>query len=338
MKRIISILILNYFVFALSSCSEKDNDIQIKSLSSLEQAREFTDKFYNQKFGDIFASFSPEMKELMPITALNDFYLQVINQIGTEQQILSEDIDSITTPYDIYNRTTSFDKYSGPILIRWVLDKEMIIQGFLIRTIDQVAPSNYLEYKTKTNLKLPFNDMWFVFWGGRTANENYHSASANQRFAYDFLKISERKSFSGIGERNEDYYCFSTPILSPGSGTIIATESQIEDNIPGEMNSNQPLGNHVIIDHGNGEFSFMAHLKKETLLVNIGDSVLQGQQIGQCGNSGNSSEPHLHYHMQNSSVFGEGDGQPAQFKDYIANGVEIKSGEPVRGQNIRNID
>jgi len=62
--------------------------------------------------------------------------------------------------------------------------------------------------------------------------------------------------------------------------------------------------------------------------------VKQGQIIGRCGNSGNTSEPHLHYHLQNSPKFGQSEGLPAQFVNYVADGERVERGEPVQGQRI----
>lgn len=70
----------------------------------------------------------------------------------------------------------------------------------------------------------------------------------------------------------------------------------------------------------------MAHFKRYSLKVLDGQSVKAGDVIGLIGNSGNSSEPHLHYHLQTA----DGDGLPTPFTNYIANGELIKKGEPVR--------
>ena len=113
-----------------------------------------------------------------------------------------------------------------------------------------------------------------------------------------------------------------------------AAEDEIEDNAPGVMNPRRPLGNHVILDHRNGEFSVLAHLHQGSLTVKTGDRVKAGQVLGTCGNSGNSSEPHLHYHLQNSPEFKTGAGLPAQFVDYSADGQSVDRGEPTRGQFI----
>lgn len=100
------------------------------------------------------------------------------------------------------------------------------------------------------------------------------------------------------------------------------------------MDPNQPLGNHVILDHENGEYSFLAHFKKATVAVKPGQSVKTGDRLGLCGNSGNSTEPHLHYHLQTTPDFGAGDGLPIQFLDYVADGEPVARGEPVKGQQI----
>lgn len=338
MNKMILFLTLNLIMTGLTGCSEKENDNEISEteLTSIDHSRIYTEKFYTKDFEYLYDKFSQDMKNAMSISALGDFHTQVLNQLGVEVSILDEQLDTITTQYDIYNRTASFDKYQGPVLVRWVLDSEMIIQGFLITSIPQEAPNDYLDYETKTNLILPFKNEWFVYWGGRTITENYHAAYPDQRFAYDFLHLNDRLTYTGEKDKNENYYCYGKSVISPGKGKIISLENKIEDNVPGTMNPNNPLGNYVIIDHSNGEYSFIAHFKKNSIILNVGDSVIQGQELGLCGNSGNSSEPHIHYHLQNTSTFGEGDGLPIKFRNFIANGEIIDSGEPVRGQIVKN--
>lgn len=78
--------------------------------------------------------------------------------------------------------------------------------------------------------------------------------------------------------------------------------NDVQDNKPvGTENTEQIAGNHVIIDHGNGEFSYYAHLQKGSVSVKAGDVVKAGDTLGKCGNSGNSSEPHLHFEVANSA-------------------------------------
>jgi hypothetical protein len=197
------------------------------------------------------------------------------------------------------------------------------------------APSNYLDYQTVAELELPFNDDWFVNWGGRTKEENYHASLVDQRFAIDVVQIENGSTFVGNGAQNEDYYCFGDTLYAPESGQIVEMEKSVGENIPGETNTDQLFGNYVIIDHGSAEFSVLAHFMKNSIIVNVRDLVAKGQVIGLSGNSGNSTEPHLHYHLQNKPSIGQGEGLPAQFRNYYANDVFVSVGEPLKNQTIR---
>ncbi|MCB1163061.1 M23 family metallopeptidase, partial [bacterium] len=175
---------------------------------------------------------------------------------------------------------------------------------------------------------------WFVAWGGRTLEENYHASTRDQRFALDLLVMDGDATHVDDGAHNSDYFAYGRPVLAPAAGTVVAAVDSVPENAPGQMDGASPLGNHVVIDHGNGEFSFLAHLQPRSLRVAPGDRVEPGDTLGLCGNSGHSSEPHLHYHLQNSPRFGDGDGLPAPFLAYSADGRPVDRGEPVRGQLI----
>jgi murein DD-endopeptidase MepM/ murein hydrolase activator NlpD len=68
--------------------------------------------------------------------------------------------------------------------------------------------------------------------------------------------------------------------------------------------------------------------------VDTGQRVGAGEVIGECGNSGHGSEPHVHYHLQDSPEFLAGEGMPAQFRGYLADGEPVERGEPVRRQVV----
>ena len=201
----------------------------------------------------------------------------------------------------------------------------------------------YLNYQTKTALELPFEDEWYVSAGGRTHIEGAHhfiTHGTGQRYAYDIFKVVDGNGNSGEGGTNEDTYTFGARLNAPGDGKIIALENNIEDNSrPGNTNDNinnsTIAGNYIMIDHQNGEYSVLAHLKKGSILVSVGDIVTRGQEVAEAGNSGNSSGPHLHYQLQNTPDYFDSFGLPAQFKNYRADDNLIESGEPVRNQIIR---
>src|SRR4029077_19752002 len=74
-------------------------------------------------------------------------------------------------------------------------------------------------------------------------------------------------------------------------------------------------GNCVVIDHGDGEFSLLAHMKRGSVKVKKGDRVKMGDPIGQLGNSGATTGPHLHYHLMAGPKLLLSDGLPAQFEN-----------------------
>jgi murein DD-endopeptidase MepM/ murein hydrolase activator NlpD len=125
-------------------------------------------------------------------------------------------------------------------------------------------------------------------------------------------------------------------VLAPAAGRVVSAVGDVADNPrPGQKIAGAPApGNHVVIDHGKGEHSLVAHFRQGSLAVREGQKVKAGQLLGLCGNSGNSSQPHVHYHLQTGKRFGEGLGLPAFFNGYEADGEPVARGEPQRGQVV----
>lgn len=94
------------------------------------------------------------------------------------------------------------------------------------------------------------------------------------------------------------------------------------------MNLEAPEGNAIIIEHANSEYSLVAHLRNNSILVEVGDTVETGEMIAQCGNSGASDMPHLHFHVMNGIEPHESDSVRIQF----ASGREPVQGDTVRGR------
>lgn len=204
-----------------------------------------------------------------------------------------------------------------------------------------------------TELRLPFKDTWFTFWGGDTKELNKHFGIGAQSHAFDFIVTDENgKTHSGSGERNDDYYSFGKDILSPSDGTVIEAVDGLRDNKPGVTNDYMFVGNYVLIKHTDKEFSLLAHLRQGSVLIKSGDQVKTGQKLSECGNSGNTSQPHLHYHLQNSDIFARfgkeykreevAKGLKAYFSNIevqVNKNTEVKFlHSPVKGEVVRNID
>lgn len=309
-----------------------------KPADPLATGRQYTSWFYAGEVARVWERFSPEMKSAIgSLDKLALFREQVKAQVGEEERVLDEKVTSAGEA-EIYLRTVKFRGASTPVDVQWTLTRDGTVIGFFIRPKQEEAPSRFLDYETKTPLTLPFAGTWRVAWGGRSLSENAHAFTVDQRFAYDFVIVKDGSTHEDNGARNEHYYAFGQPIQAPAAGKVAAVSDGLDDNLPGQMNGDKPLGNYVVLDHGNGELSVLAHLKKGSVAVEVGDEVAAGRLLGLCGNSGNSSEPHLHYHLQNSAIPGQGEGLPAPFLRYRADGEEVARGEPIKGQAIERIE
>lgn len=287
--------------------------------------------------GELFGRLSPEMKKVFAdAKSITSFGRGITDQLGAEKKVIRErtfPADGLTS----YLRISRFEKLKEPIATLWTFDDRGTILGLFVRPEGVgAAATTHDAYQTKTPLRFPLRGAWYTFWGGHNAIENYHVVDRGQRFAYDLLILKDGKSHDGDGSKVEQFYAYGQPILAPADGVVTATESDRPDMTPGTMDPAHPMGNYAIIDHGNGEFSFLCHLRPGSLKVKPGDKVSAGQRIAECGNSGNTSEPHLHYHLQNSGKFGDGDGLPAQFRNVVIDGKEVAKGEPLRGQTVKS--
>jgi murein DD-endopeptidase len=134
-----------------------------------------------------------------------------------------------------------------------------------------------------------------------------HAAIA-QRFAIDWVRLrDDGKTFHDDAKDNKNYLAYGTDALAVADGVVTEVKDGIPENIPGIDSRAVPItletvgGNHVILDIGGGHFAFYAHLQPGTLRVKLGEKVRRGQVLGLVGNSGNSTEPHLHFHIENAN-------------------------------------
>lgn len=197
------------------------------------------------------------------------------------------------------------------------------IQRFYIKPL--IAYPKTDQQYTKNKYIMPIRDEWFVFWGGTNEFVNYHYVYENQRYAYDLVKVQDGQSYQNSSIRNEDFYAFDEDIIAPADGKVVKVVDGIKDNVPGEMDERNAAGNYVVIEHANNEFSMIAHFKKNSILVKSGDTVTEGQLIGKCGNSGNSSEAHIHFQVMDSPDIVYGKSIRILFKD---------GNEPIQGDTI----
>ncbi|WP_456432711.1 urea transporter [Thermosulfuriphilus sp.] len=169
------------------------------------------------------------------------------------------------------------------------------------RTLD-----HYLSYLirfpgTLRTLTLPFSGVWTV-WQGFDGPWTHQGI---WRYALDFVIMDkDGQTFSGEGQRLEDYYCFGKPVLSPVRGRVVKLQNSVSDNPPGTINEVENWGNYVLIHDERGFYVLLAHFKEGSIRVSEGQWVERGHFLGLCGNSGYSPQPHLHVQVQLSPELG----------------------------------
>ncbi len=220
-------------------------------------------------------------------------------------------------------------------------------------------------YASKTDLVLPVDGLLLVYDGhdfySHHRRLDFTHPVAQQvglrmnfgRFAYDFVHIDADGSRTrAVATGNDAYYGFGDNVLAPGAGVVVSAVDVQPDNTaekdyfdPSKLSAD-PMslyGNHVVIDHGNGEFSALGHLKRGSIRVKVGDRIAQGTVVGQVGSSGSSYFPHLHYELRTGSTLNV-EGLPSYFRafervsgtlSYSLDGDAVDTGDIIRSTRKR---
>lgn len=195
-----------------------------------------------------------------------------------------------------------------------------------------VYPSSYDRIISPVKFRVPLDGAVTVLWGGDTPQLNYHVGSPNQRWAYDLIVTKEGKSHKGVGYSIYDYYVYDQPVLAPANG-IVKMVTDGEPDMPVGIRSRRPYpgGNSIVIEVSSGQYLFLGHLKPGSIRVRSGDQVNKGQELARVGNSGKTTAPHLHIHLQDSMDLRTGEGIPLYFYNYRCEGRIIERGIPTGG-------
>jgi hypothetical protein len=127
----------------------------------------------------------------------------------------------------------------------------------------------------------------------------------SQRFAIDWVLLNEdNRLFVGDPSDVQSYFAYGENVLAVADAKVVAAADGFKDQVPGkspiDITLEELLGNHVVLDLGSGHFAFYAHLKPNSVAVKEGDRVRRGQVLGLVGNTGNTTAPHLHFHVMDS--------------------------------------
>jgi murein DD-endopeptidase MepM/ murein hydrolase activator NlpD len=170
---------------------------------------------------------------------------------------------------------------------------------------------------TKTRMRFPLKGRSMVVVAATP--QGGHRWLIPEEFALDIVTFGgDTKSYRTTGAAFADFYAYGIPVRSVADGVVVTAHEGEPENVAALRRPDETVeayggrvqeiqmgliqkgidaiaGNHVIVDHGNGEYSIYAHLKPGSLKVKVGQAVKAGDQIGSLGSSGNSTEPHLHF-------------------------------------------
>jgi hypothetical protein len=147
----------------------------------------------------------------------------------------------------------------------------------------------------------------------------------SERFAIDYLQLAaDGTVFRGDGTKNESYPFFGDDIHAVADGPVVSVLDGLPEQIAGTPPTGLTLdeygGNHVVQDIGDGNYAFYAHLKTGSVKVKPGDQLSSGQVLGNLGNSGNTTAPHLHFHVMDGPDPLMANGLPFLFNTFTLDG------------------
>src|SRR5699024_1130312 len=322
MKIYIKALLAAFLVLVLVACGESDQGSSNEEADNDNNPEEpivagkFPDEFLAGNFEKIYNQTSDSFQDTVSLDELeelgNDF-----NKDVKKFELISTLPFGELTEYQWIND-------EGDKGIRSYFAKDLTIDGILLIPLTSYPESD--ERYTENTYQMPITEEWFTFWGGTNELLNYHYALEHQRYAYDLLILEGDSTFEGDPADNESYHAFGKDVVAPSDGVVVSVENSIPDNTPMvDTNTEEPLGNHEIMEHENNEYSVIAHLQEGTVEVSEGDQLNAGDLLGLAGNSGNSSEPHIHFHVANS----------AEWEEATSIRIKLENEEnPIRGDMV----
>jgi hypothetical protein len=181
--------------------------------------------------------------------------------------------------------------------IGWTISLGLIVlmSGFLWFSL-----RGYRTPDGAVDLASPLRGTHIVLHGGVSPFTNAHFRVRPQSFALDIVGVNAlgaRASLFGSGRDLESYVIFGAPVFSPCDGEISVAVDDLPDQTPPAMDTENLAGNHVLIECGGTEV-LLAHMRQHSVRVAVGEVVAVGDPLGEVGNSGNTSEPHLHIHAE----------------------------------------
>ncbi len=182
---------------------------------------------------------------------------------------------------------------------------------------------------SKNRYIIPCNGIWYVEHGGVKRKDSHSWDIIPQRYAYDLEIRKNDLPYHDDYKNEKNFYSYLENVLCPCDGFVVDIENsykntKIYENRPARNDVKDSRGNYITIKHEHGEYSTICHLEKDSIIVNIGDIVKEGQIIAKVGNSGNTEGPHIHFQVQNGPNFNLDKGLKIKLKNVYCNNKKIK--------------
>lgn len=194
----------------------------------------------------------------------------------------------------------------------------------------------------EVEVSLPFAGRWLTQNSPARRVPSHGLDVFGERYAIDFVAVDDRHRTAGTRdwrtfvstEPPERFVAFGQPILAPAGGTVVSVHDGEPDHearrsqlalVPYALGQAGRLrqgvaalaGNHVVLAlPGGTAFVALAHLRAGSMRVDVGQSVAEGEQLAECGNSGNSTQPHVHVQAMDSADLSVARGLPMVFREF----------------------
>jgi len=150
----------------------------------------------------------------------------------------------------------------------------------------------------------------------------------SQRYAIDFIQLDkDGVAYKGDPKKCDNYAGYDAKVYAAADGVVVESVDKFENQVPGKLPSvtlEEIAGNHLVIDFGGKRCALYAHLKPGSVKVKEGDRVTRGQELARLGNTGNTTAPHLHFHIMSGTQPLVGNGLPYYFDSFNYEG-EVES-------------
>ncbi|MCF6743917.1 M23 family metallopeptidase [Blastococcus sp. KM273128] len=215
----------------------------------------------------------------------------------------------------------------------------LLIVGFVV--LDRVAPPP----APVRVVEPPVDGAWRALNSPATKVPSHGTHGLGQTWALDLVAEpadGTRPAFGSGGQWRPvtDYPAFGLPVRSPVAGRVVRAHDRRSDHrarsgwlslvylltvegfVRQVAGARWMLGNHVVVETDDGTCAVLAHLRRGSVRVAVGERVAAGQQVAECGNSGNSSEPHLHVQLTDSAWVAGSCGRPMAFRGGAPGGAD----------------